>query len=174
VSGARNERWTGTPRAGEAQGEWRPDLAIICGHGSLPLEIADGAYSAGRRPYMIGIEGEAEPAIRAFPGEILAWGQLGALFRLLDRHAIREVVFAGGISKRPEIRDLKLDWGAVKALPSALAFMVGGDNTVLSGAIKLFEKFRFRHSRTRTVGDKDLMYFYLDLYMGETKPQKKE
>jgi ribosomal protein S18 acetylase RimI-like enzyme len=41
-------------------------------------------------------------------------------------------------------------------------------------AIKLFEKFRFRHSRTRTVGDKDLMYFYLDLYTGETKPQKKE
>jgi len=41
-------------------------------------------------------------------------------------------------------------------------------------AIKLFEKFRFRHSRTRTVGDKDLMYFYLDLYTGETKPAKKE
>ncbi len=34
-------------------------------------------------------------------------------------------------------------------------------------AIKLFEKFRFRHHRTRTVAGKDLMYFYLDLYMGE-------
>jgi len=36
-------------------------------------------------------------------------------------------------------------------------------------AIRLFEKFRFRHSRTRKVGDKELMYFYLDLYMGEER-----
>lgn len=36
-------------------------------------------------------------------------------------------------------------------------------------AIKLFEKFRFRHSRSRTVGAKELMYFYLDLYTGEMK-----
>ena len=34
-------------------------------------------------------------------------------------------------------------------------------------AIRLFEKFRFRHSRSRKVGEKELMYFYLDLYMGE-------
>ena len=31
-------------------------------------------------------------------------------------------------------------------------------------AVKLFQKYRFRHSRSRTVGDKELMYFYLDLY----------
>jgi GNAT superfamily N-acetyltransferase len=31
-------------------------------------------------------------------------------------------------------------------------------------AIRLFEKFRFHHDRTRTVNDKQLMYFYLDLY----------
>jgi ribosomal protein S18 acetylase RimI-like enzyme len=38
-------------------------------------------------------------------------------------------------------------------------------------AIKLFEKFRFRHNRTRNVGGQDLMYFYLDLYSqdGATK-----
>src|SRR5207249_2830291 len=31
-------------------------------------------------------------------------------------------------------------------------------------AIKLFEKFHFRHSRTRSVGDKQVLHFYLDLY----------
>jgi GNAT superfamily N-acetyltransferase len=31
-------------------------------------------------------------------------------------------------------------------------------------AIKLFEKFRFKHSRSRTLSGKELMYFYLDLY----------
>jgi len=38
-------------------------------------------------------------------------------------------------------------------------------------AIGLFEKFRFRHSRTRNVSGKDLMYFYLDLYSQEERPR---
>lgn len=37
-------------------------------------------------------------------------------------------------------------------------------------ALKLFEKFRFRHGRSRTVNGKELLYFYLDLYTG---PEKK-
>ena len=36
-------------------------------------------------------------------------------------------------------------------------------------AIKLFEKFDFRHEKTRTIDGKNLMYFYLDLYSGEKK-----
>ena len=31
-------------------------------------------------------------------------------------------------------------------------------------AVRLFEKFNFRHSRTRNVMGKDVMHFYLDLY----------
>ena len=34
-------------------------------------------------------------------------------------------------------------------------------------AIRLFEKFAFNHSRTRTVGEKELLYFYLDLYQSD-------
>ena len=41
-------------------------------------------------------------------------------------------------------------------------------------AIALFEKFRFRHSRTRQVGEKELMYFYLDLYTGDERPRQKQ
>ncbi len=37
------------------------------------------------------------------------------------------------------------------------------------GAIRLFEKFHFHHSRTRNYQGKELMYFYLDLYEGEKK-----
>jgi ribosomal protein S18 acetylase RimI-like enzyme len=36
-------------------------------------------------------------------------------------------------------------------------------------AIRLFEKFRFRHDRTRSVGGKELLYFYLDIYGSEKK-----
>jgi ribosomal protein S18 acetylase RimI-like enzyme len=34
-------------------------------------------------------------------------------------------------------------------------------------AVHLFEKFHFNHSRTRKVGEKELLYFYLDLYQTE-------
>ncbi len=40
-------------------------------------------------------------------------------------------------------------------------------------AIRLFEKFRFRHDRTRTVGGKELLYFYLDLYTLEERDKPK-
>ena len=39
-------------------------------------------------------------------------------------------------------------------------------------AIKLFEKFRFLHSRTRELNGKELLYFYLDIYGGEGKPKQ--
>lgn len=36
-------------------------------------------------------------------------------------------------------------------------------------AVKLFEKFKFRHGKSRTYSGKELMYFYLDLYSGDAK-----
>lgn len=36
-------------------------------------------------------------------------------------------------------------------------------------ALKLFDKFRFRHGRTRSYAGKDLLYFYLDLYTSDQK-----
>jgi ribosomal protein S18 acetylase RimI-like enzyme len=37
-------------------------------------------------------------------------------------------------------------------------------------AVRLFEKFRFHLDRTRLVGEKELVYFYLDLYGGSPHP----
>jgi ribosomal protein S18 acetylase RimI-like enzyme len=39
-------------------------------------------------------------------------------------------------------------------------------------AIQLFKKFRFRHESTRLVGNKELMYFYMDLYVGSPRAIK--
>jgi ribosomal protein S18 acetylase RimI-like enzyme len=38
-------------------------------------------------------------------------------------------------------------------------------------AMKLFEKFRFHHDRTRSVGGKELLYFYLDIYKTDKKQE---
>jgi len=37
-------------------------------------------------------------------------------------------------------------------------------------ALRLFEKFRFRHDHTRNLRGKDLLYFYLDIYTGQPRP----
>ena len=39
-------------------------------------------------------------------------------------------------------------------------------------AVRLFEKFHFRHSRTRNVQGKDVMHFYLDLYQRDGRATK--
>ena len=38
-------------------------------------------------------------------------------------------------------------------------------------AIRLFEKFHFRHTRTRSVAGKEIMHFYLDLYQRDKKEE---
>jgi ribosomal protein S18 acetylase RimI-like enzyme len=40
-------------------------------------------------------------------------------------------------------------------------------------AIRLFEKFHFNHSRSRKVGEKELLYFYLDLYRNDRDAHKR-
>ena len=37
------------------------------------------------------------------------------------------------------------------------------------GAVRLFEKFKFRHGKSRAYSGKELMVFYLDLYSGDAK-----
>ena len=41
-------------------------------------------------------------------------------------------------------------------------------------AIRLFEKFRFRHYRTREFSGKELVYFYLDLYAGGERREEND
>lgn len=114
-------------------------IAIIAGGGKLPLEVADGAARTGIEPFVVGINGEAGAEISAFDHEFLSWGQLGTLFGLLKERGISHAVFAGSVKRRPDILKMKLDWVAVRSLPQVIAFMLGGDNSLLSGAIKLFE-----------------------------------
>lgn len=77
-----------------------------------------------------------------------------------------------------EIRRLRVDPGytahgvTTKLMETALAFCrregylkVILDTRIEQGpAMRLFERFAFQHNRTRSIGSKDLLEFYLDLY----------
>ncbi|MEO0328804.1 MAG: UDP-2,3-diacylglucosamine diphosphatase LpxI [Pseudomonadota bacterium] len=117
-----------------------PDrLAIIAGRGSLPRELAAGTRYKGQEPILIGVEGEYEPWISDYEHHVAGLGKFGQILKILNDGNAKQVVMAGSVT-RPKIELSKMDWGAIRSLPEVFAFMLGGDNSLLSGVINLFEK----------------------------------
>jgi len=114
-------------------------IAIIAGGGSVPLHVANAALSGGRKVLVIGIKGEANPGIDRFAHDWIHFGQMGRLLKLLDDHGAVELVLVGGINARPDFSQLRLDFWTLKNLPEILSIMSKGDDSVLSGTIKMFE-----------------------------------
>lgn len=119
-------------------------LSIIAGGGEVPLIVARAARAAGRPVQIIGIDGEAGAGIAEFPHHWQKWGQLGSVLDLLSAHG-NQVVIVGSVSGRPDFRNIGLDMSTVKLLPEILSVMAGGgDDSILSGAVKILEKRGFR------------------------------
>lgn len=114
-------------------------IAIIAGGGSVPLHVARAASADGRKVLVIGIKGEADPGIDAFAHEWVHFGQIGRLLKLLDDHGAADLVLVGGIKARPDFSQMRLDFWTIKNLPEILSIMSKGDDSVLSGAIKILE-----------------------------------
>ena len=119
-------------------------LAIICGAGTLPFDVADTVLASGRQVVLFALRGWADPArvakYRHYWGAI---GQFGWVCRQARAEGCREIVFIGTIS-RPPIWRLRFDWGTLRILPKVVAAYRGGDNHLLSGIARVFEQEGFR------------------------------
>ena len=115
-------------------------LTIIAGGGAIPSYVAAAAAKAGRPVFVIGIKGEADQAIAAFPHEFLDWGQLGRLDEILRSRHGRDLVLVGSIRSRPDFKGISLDLATMRSLKDILAIIIGGDDDVLTGAIRFFER----------------------------------
>jgi len=76
-------------------------LGLIAGCGRLPLAVAEATRKRGLGVAAIGFPGETDPALEALV-DALTWlhlGELGRLIEALRGGGVREVVFAGKISK---------------------------------------------------------------------------
>ena len=124
----------GEPRAGASA-----PLAILCGGGAFPLEVAGEARSAGREPFLVGVVGATDAAIEAYPHVWVRMGEVGKLFAALKGRAIAEMVIIGAMT-RPEFTDLRLDWGAVKRAAGLAQLFRRGDNGLLAGLATIFER----------------------------------
>jgi UDP-2,3-diacylglucosamine hydrolase len=119
-------------------------LAIICGGGSLPLTIADLVAARGRAVVLFPLHGAADPQSDArYPHHWVHVGQLGRFTRLARAAGCRDVVFIGSLV-RPAFWQLRLDWTTLTVLPRVAAAYRGGDDHLLTGVARVFERQGFR------------------------------
>jgi hypothetical protein len=118
-------------------------LAIIAGGGVLPISIAEAALASGLDVHILGIRGEADEAIARFSHDWLKWGEVGKLFATLDDWGCRDLLIIGGV-RRPNLANVKIDFGAIKNLPFLLSLRLGGDDRVLSSLVQFFETRGYR------------------------------
>lgn len=118
-------------------------IALICGGGVLPKDVAQALLKKQADFAVIRLAGEADTDLQlpaAIPQLTVAWGQIGRFFHYLEEQSCTHVIAVGGVTKRPDFSSLKLDFGGIKALPEAIATVIGGDDKVLSNVAAIFEK----------------------------------
>jgi DUF1009 family protein len=118
-------------------------LAIIAGGGALPATLAEAAVAQGRSVHILGIRGEADHHIDRFPHTWLKWGEVGKLFATLEDLGCRDLVIIGAVT-RPDLANVKFDFGAIRNLPFLLSLGVGGDDHVLSNVVRFLEGKGYR------------------------------
>jgi DUF1009 family protein len=133
------KREQGAPLAATAQ-----PLLIIAAGGALPFEVAEAAVASGRPVFLVGLDGEVDARIDAFPHTLLKWGQVGRLQKIAAEHRAREVVLVGAIARRPDFKNLGFDPSTLKLLPRILKALAGGDDTVLGHVVRILEEWGLR------------------------------
>jgi DUF1009 family protein len=113
-------------------------IGILAGGGSLPVRVAQSVRARGGQVHIVGLAGEAEAAIEAFPHSWVKWGEVGGILKALEGAGCRSLVIIGSVS-RPDLASVRLDFGAIRNLPLLLSLKVGGDDSVLSTVVKFFE-----------------------------------
>jgi UDP-2,3-diacylglucosamine hydrolase len=119
-------------------------LGIICGSGTIPAAIAAAVTRRGRRVVLFALRGIVDPdSVAAFPHCWVAVGQFGRFCRLARAEGCRDLVLVGGMV-RPSLREVRLDWATLVAMPRIISAFRGGDDHLLTGIGRIIESEGFR------------------------------
>lgn len=115
-------------------------LAIIAGRGRLPVYIAEAARSAGDDPLVITLKNEADARFDGFETVSASVGDLAGIESAVKASRVRRVVMSGGVSRRPDWRDIHPTARTLLKIPFVLRTLLsGGDDAVLQMVIGLLE-----------------------------------
>ncbi len=117
-------------------------LGIIAGSGSLPLRLIAACDNKGIEPFIIGFEGQTDPAI--IEGREHMWTRLGAagqVMKTLKSHDVHDLVMIGSI-RRPSFSELVPDFKTIEFF-AKIGIKALGDNDFLSALRAFLEKEGF-------------------------------
>jgi len=118
-------------------------LGILCGGGSIPVAVADAVIKQGRAVVMFPLIGWADPqAMARYAHHWIHVGKVGEFTRLARAAGCREIVLVGTLL-RPSLKQVRLDWATVRMFPHIARSFRGGDNHLLSGVARIFERQGF-------------------------------
>ncbi len=115
-------------------------IGILAGGGRLPGMIADSVLARGGQVHIVGVIGEADDSITRYPHTWVNWAQIGRMLATLRNEGGGQMVIAGGV-RRPILSKLRPDLGFFRVLPHLLRMLVGGDDSVLSRVVRVFEHY---------------------------------
>jgi DUF1009 family protein len=119
-------------------------LGILAGGGPLPGRVAAAAQAAGRRVFVVGLEGFANPAvIGAFPHAMARLGAAGRILALLRREKCVDLVLVGPV-RRPSILALRPDAEGARLLAKIGRAAFSGDDGLLAAVVRVLGEEGFR------------------------------
>lgn len=118
-------------------------LGVMAGGGELPVVLAEHLAATGRPYFIARVEGMADPALDAHPGETIGLGLMGARIAAVRAAGCDAITIIGQVS-RPDLSTLKLDDAAYEMMPAIMAAMPHGDDALLRAVLSEHEKAGFR------------------------------
>ncbi len=119
-------------------------LGILAGGGPLPGRVAAAAKAAGRKVFMIGLEGYAEPSVlRPYRHAVVRLGAAGRALELLREQGCVDLVLVGPV-KRPSILSLRPDAEGARILARIGRAAFSGDDGLLAAVVKVLGEEGFR------------------------------
>jgi UDP-2,3-diacylglucosamine hydrolase len=119
-------------------------LGIIAGGGKLPGQVAAAAAAAGRRVFMVGLEGFAEPAVLApWPHAVIRMTAAGRILAALRAHSCQDLVLIGPV-RRPSLLGLRPDAEGARILARIGMAAFAGDDGLLGAVIRVLGEEGFR------------------------------
>ena len=114
-------------------------VAIVAGSGRIPVYAAEKLAAAGRDPFIVAIEGEADEELLRYEHDFVNTAEIGRLVAILKRVGPSEVVMVGGVGARPDLRRLRPDWTTLRLAAWLLPKLRAGDDVILRGVIETIE-----------------------------------
>jgi DUF1009 family protein len=121
-----------------------PALGIIAGGGALPAQVAAAAVAAGRRVFVVALEGYANRALlKPFAHAPSRLGAAGHTLGLLRAQGCRDLVLVGPV-RRPSLLDLRPDGEGARILARIGRAAWGGDDGLLAALVRVLGEEGFR------------------------------